>query len=938
MSLGERSIASGLRRAQLGAAWALGAHWTVNRTPAQIVLPTGSGKTLVMTLAPFLAPVRRVLVVAPSRIIRDQLSQAFTGMGDLKRADVVRADLPAPGVMTLVGRASAATWRDCRAADVVVANVQNISAHYDGVAVVPRSLFDVVIVDEGHHVPAPAWRALLRDADADSAFFTATPFRRDRRRIPGEVVYAYPVRQAIRDGVYSPVDYVAVHPSGQEKDAALAAAAVGRLRSPEHQAAGSRLLVRAGRVEDAEQLVGVYEQAGARVGLVVGRMSWPQVEGMIGRARRSELDGLVCVAGLIEGFDLPALRIAAYHHPHRTLAPTLQFVGRLARPGLKVRGELLAVPEDIAGEVSDLYHEDVGWAELLPTKIDEAVEDERQVRRHVARATVSGPIEIPPLALRPARSARIYHVRSEDITLDVDPARLGGADVVFRFYDMDTDMVAIVTQHRSTPRWIHSDVLDEWAYELHIVCLVRDTGTLFIASDVARALRDLRELIGAELAVPADGEGLRRLLWAVAPDAYFSVGLRPTRDQDASYRTVAGRRAERALRPDEQRTASLGHVIGGGGHRTFGISVAKAKLWEPDPTSSLLEFRRWCEARARDLLEAAPERGMPRLQVSIANRFDAFPPANIIAATLEHTVITEELWPYVDGQRVAAHELELQAQRISDTEVQLEFFRDDESVWLGSQTPDGSLVTIAGTLGFVDPRTGEVFDPPEAFEERPPILLFTDGSSVQGGLLEPGRLAERPVGPDVLITAGWENADVQIEAGTPANGKLNVQQAACAIFAKPGSMVLTDHGTGELADVVVIEQVPSGDVAITLVHCKAAKEATPRRQLADVAEVLTQAARSARWADPAAALPAELLRRLHRRATYCRVLQGEPTVVRQVLQSWSRDPPAIGLRVAAVQPGLDVVQVAGWTAGESLVNLVDDWCRSFRADFVLLGS
>lgn len=892
-----------------------------------------------MTLAPFLAPVRRVLVVAPSRIIRDQLAEAFTVMGDLKRAEVVRSDMPEPVVMTLSGRASAATWRDCRDADVVVANIQNVSAHYDGVVVMPRSLFDRVIVDEGHHVPAPAWRTLLRDAGANAAFFTATPFRRDRRRIPGEVVYAYPVRQAIRDGVYSPVDYVAVQPDGGDKDGALAAAAAERLRSPDHHEAGSRLLVRAGSVDDAERLREVYRQIGVEVGVVVGRMSWPQVNRIIGKARRGELDGLVCVAGLIEGFDLPALRIAAYHHPHRTLAPTLQFVGRLARPGLNVHGELLAVPEDIAAEVSDLYHEDVGWAELLPRMIDEAVEDERQVRRQVARATVSGPVEIPPLALRPARSARIYHVRSDDITLDIDPVRLGGADVVFRFHDAETDTLALITQHRSTPRWIQSDVLDEWAYELHVVCLIRGSGTLFVASDIARVLRDLRDLIGAELAIPADGEGLRRLLWAVAPDAYFSVGLRPTRDQDASYRTVAGRRAERALRPDEQRTASLGHAIGGGGHRTFGISVAKAKLWEPDPTSSLLEFRRWCEARARDLLEAAPQRGMPRLQVSIANRFDAFPDASVIAATLEHTVITEELWPHIEGQRVTAHELELQAQRISDTEVQMEFFHDADSVWLGSQAPDGTLLTIAGTLGFVDPRTGELLDPPDAFEERPPILLFADGSSVQGRLLEPGRIEDRPVSAGVLRSGSWENTDIEVEAAIPSGGRRNVQHAARGIFAAPESIVLTDHGAGELADVIVIDHRSNdGGLDVTLVHCKAAKAPRARRQLSDVAEVLTQAARSARWADPAAALPAELLRRLNQRATYCQILQGEEGTVRRALQRWSDDPPAVALMVAAVQPGLDLGQVAGWTAGESLINLVDDWCRSFRATFVVVGS
>jgi hypothetical protein len=40
----------------------------------------------------------------------------------------------------------------------------------------------------------------------------------------------------------------------------------------------------------------------------------------------------------------------------------------------------------------------------------------------------------------------------------------------------------------------------------------------------------------------------------------------------------------------------------------------------------------------------------------------------------------------------------------------------------------------------------------------------------------------------------------------------------------------------------------------------------------------------------------------------------------------------------AVQPGLDVAQVSGWKAGETLINLVDDWCGSFQAKFRILGS
>src|SRR5207342_1976581 len=111
-------------------------------------------------------------------------------------------------------------------------------------------------------------------------------------------------------------------------------------------------------------------------------------------------------------------RIAAYHEPHKTLAPTLQFIGRLSRPGLPVGPELLAVPEDVGRETEVLYREDRSWQELLPDLVDGLIEEERQVRRFLNRGTWEpASLRIPPLAIRPARSARIFHVEAERINL-----------------------------------------------------------------------------------------------------------------------------------------------------------------------------------------------------------------------------------------------------------------------------------------------------------------------------------------------------------------------------------------------------------------------------------------------------------------------------------------------------------------------------------------
>jgi superfamily II DNA or RNA helicase len=396
-----------LRRAQLGAAWALCAHETVSRDPAIVVLPTGVGKTLVLNLAPFVLRSRRVLVVTPGRLVRSQVAEAFEHLADLKAAGVLVSDVPLPRVIRADHRATAADWANWRGADVVVGTPNVLSPSYPGVASVPDDMFDLVIFDEAHHLPAVVWTAILERLQTRALLLTATPFRRDGKPLPGELVYTYPLSQAIEDGVYAPVRYRPVQiDEGDDPDTALAAAAARRLSDPIHVDAGSRLLVRTGTQDEARALKELYAGLGVELGIILANTSVRAVRQTLNEVRDGRKSGFVAVGALIEGFDFPSLKIAAYHRPHRSLAPTLQFLGRLSRMTPSgIRGELLAVPELVQGETQELYQSDQDWAELMPQIVDAAERQERETRQYVANARLSGPLPIPPRSLTP-RSRR----------------------------------------------------------------------------------------------------------------------------------------------------------------------------------------------------------------------------------------------------------------------------------------------------------------------------------------------------------------------------------------------------------------------------------------------------------------------------------------------------------------------------------------------------
>ena len=110
-----------LRRAQLGAVFATVAHFTVSREAALVSMPTGTGKSAVMTLLPFVMGSKRVLVVTPSKLLREQLTAEFLVSGcfatparsRLTSPDRVRGRLRVSGGRLAIGwnlRASMSPW------------------------------------------------------------------------------------------------------------------------------------------------------------------------------------------------------------------------------------------------------------------------------------------------------------------------------------------------------------------------------------------------------------------------------------------------------------------------------------------------------------------------------------------------------------------------------------------------------------------------------------------------------------------------------------------------------------------------------------------------------------------------------------------------------------------------------------------------------------
>ena len=307
----------GFRLAQLGAIHAAAAHFVSRNDPAIFTMPTGSGKTAVLVAAAFVLRAKKVLVIAPSRLVREQIAEEIASLRTLREAGAIGAELANPTVFATNERVTdTAEWEAMRQFDVVVGTIQSISPEYSETPEPPADLFDVVMVDEAHHSPARTWRAVLDHfSGAKSLLFTATPFRQDEREIKGRFTFTYDLKEAYRDGIFGQIAYVPVAPEENENhDLAIAKAAQQQFDSDRTAGFRHKVMVRTDSRKRAAELATIYrDNTRLRLSVVTGENSLRYVKKIINSLRDNELDGIVCVNMLGEGFNFPSLKIAAIH-------------------------------------------------------------------------------------------------------------------------------------------------------------------------------------------------------------------------------------------------------------------------------------------------------------------------------------------------------------------------------------------------------------------------------------------------------------------------------------------------------------------------------------------------------------------------------------------------------------------------------------------------
>jgi hypothetical protein len=685
-------------------------------------------------------------------------------------------------------------------------------------------------------------------------------------------------------------------------------------------------MVRTDSRKRAFELLALYERHTAlRLRLITGDKSLKYVKGVIAALTTGELDGIVCVNMLGEGFNFPSLKIAAIHSPHRSLSVTLQFIGRFARTTGTDLGPatFLAIPSEIEIEAERLYDARAVWQEMVQNLSATRVHQEAQVREVLESFTAIDTIT-PDLAdlslyvLEPYFHVKIFQT-SGAVDLRAPVTFPQNLQVVYQAVSEEHGAAVYITRETSLPRWTTDDRLSSIESDLFIFFQDADSHLLFICASrrseglyrfLAESFREVGPTILPLVRVNRALNGLE------APE-FFNVGMRNrvASNTTESYRIVTGSNADKVIGRSDARLYHRGHAFGRGSDEgetvTIGLSSA-SKIWS-NKAAKLPELIEWCKKLARRISSnQTPVTGSGLDLLDTGEEIDALPP-NIMAVGWSSTVYRHPatLRYTRGGQEVTA--------QLLDFELTIDEDESDETAVVVLLS-DHAGFEFRATFSF---ETGRFFEPftrdePDAVilreHEETPLIDFlngempefytTDLSLVHGYSMLRAPAEDLPAfDPAMIEPFDWaaHNVDIGREFGEGQRGQISVHACLETVLAASTNVVVYyDHGSGEIADFIAVDQ-SEGRLVIRFYHCKGAGGAAPGHRVGDVYELAGQAVKSVIWT-----LKQRVLGNIRRRFTHqkgsARFVKGDLDLMERLLTDAAA--AQIDFEFIAVQPGL----------------------------------
>lgn len=837
-------VETGLRPPQVGALFGVLSHWKASSSPATVVMPTGTGKTETMLALHARERIDRLLVIVPTGALRDQIGDKFIAMGLLKMLGALNPAAPFPvvGLLEHKPRDSAEVDAIFHSCNVVVTTMAIAGQCNEAVQNRMADLCTHLFIDEAHHISARTWSAMRsRFVQRHVVQFTATPFRNDGKHVDGKLVFNYPLRKAQSEGYFKEIRFSPVDELDQdEADLAIAEAAIAQLVADQEKGFNHLIMARCADIPRAQKVYDIYQRLSPEHKPVFlnNKVAARERDTRLAQLRRLEARIVVCVDMLGEGFDLPELKIAAIHDPHKSLAITLQFTGRFTRfrSDLGDATMIANIADPGVGEaLQDLYAVDADWNMLL-RDLSEGANNRQARRSEFLDAFQDAPDEVSLRNIFPKMSAVVYRTKIQRWRPDLALSVMGNTEIHAGPTLNERDKVLLfITREYDPVAW--GDVRDirntEW--HLYLVHWDEERGLLYInSSNKSSAHEELAQAIGGADATLIKGERVFRSLHNINRLVLTNLGLSDVINERLRFSLHVGSditdTLPEALRLNKRKTSLFAHGYEDGMRVTVGCSQ-KGRVWSMSTAEDLASWVEWCHAVGAKLRDETISTGDVFKNVILPVDVTERPalvallidwPEEFLKRSEDAILVT------IDGEQAPFFDTELQIidftadapirfrvltpGKIADYEVR---FTDDGVIYVPTGAFDAQIRIGRPTRSLGD-----------WFRKEPPAIRFENGGYLEGSELfvPPVGAGRTPFDRSRIEAWDWAGVDITKESQHVEKRADSIQRhlldrLLAETTADEFPIIFDDDGAGEAADVVCIG-VRDGRLVVRLYHCK----------------------------------------------------------------------------------------------------------------------
>ncbi len=867
----------GLRNPQIGALYAILSHWSYSNEIGTIVMPTGTGKTETMLSILVSEKIKQLLVVVPTSPLRTQISNKFLKLGLLNELEIIPDNIKYPIVGTI--KSSFDSQQNARQffqkCNVIVATASILSRMDSQMLDELKNTCTHLFIDEAHHTEASTWNKIRNNFKGKKIIqFTATPFRNDNKKIDGKIIYNFPLKKAQEEGYFKPINFVSIYEySTSQKDIAIAEKGIEQLRIDKERFPHI-LLARVGTKKRAEEVYEIYKKYEEfRVVRIHSGLGVREKREIYNQITEKNVDIIVCVDMLGEGFDLPQLKIATFHDIRKSLPITLQFVGRFTRTQHdRELGNATIIANladlEVSNELEELYAKDPDWNILLPLMSENRTQKEVDLYNFVQGFQYNEDFPISVQSLKPALSTVVYRNNSDawfPSNFIKGLSSVDSYDLIRHNLNSEEKILVILTAKKIQTDWINNDNITDLIWNYYIVYWETRKNLLFIhSSDNSSLHLDIaKSIIGedAEIINGDNGGKIFRILSGIHRFKLQNVGLTEVIGKLIRFVMRVGSDIEPALSRNDTQRAKKAMIFGAGYENGAEISIGcsyKGRIWsrrKNDIPTLIKWFNHIGNKVTDENIDANEVLKDALVAKSINERPVLFP--FYIDWSVDIYKQSETRYSFIIGNT----EYELY-----NIDIVLINPSESGNICFGLKYNERIIVKLELEI-FINGNHSDFrfikTNPEEAvsvkygtkrkliedyFYEDTPVIWFSNGDYLEGNNHIELKGLSNPYNADEIIAWNWTGVDLRHESqGIEPKKEDSIQfNFIKHLNTLDYDIIFDDDGSGEISDIITIKS-GTDKIKVELYHLKYAVDGRVSRQIKNLYEVCGQAQKSVNW-------------------------------------------------------------------------------------------